>query len=223
MVRGRGPHRFVTDESGASMIETLVVINILIVLVAGFIEFGVAMNQWSLAAKATQVGARLAAVSDPVDSSLSSWTGLGDPTTNPPTGPFPGDAVADNYSILCRGALGTCVNEGGAYSRTPAFDAAAMARLINGSSGDCNATGTFLGMCDVLPRITAANVDVRYQFTGLGYAGRPGGPIPTITVSLTGLTFDFLLLGRLLGLNNLNIPAYTATVVGEDLSKTWSP
>jgi hypothetical protein len=71
-------------------------------------------------------------------------------------------------------------------------------------------------------------VNVDYTFTNLGYAGRPsgtgktGGPVPTITVSLTGLTFNFLLLGNLLGLGNIPIRPFPTTIVGEDLSTTYN-
>jgi hypothetical protein len=220
--------RFVAEECGVSLVETLIVLNILVLIVVAFVEFGFAMNQWNLAAKATQVGARLATVSNPVDSSLSAWTGLGPDTTTPP---FPGDPVTDSFNILCRGTTATCVLESGTYSGgTPTYDTNAMGRLIDGADYDgsdpphCDASGTRIGMCDVLPKIRPENVEVRYRFTGLGYAGRPGGPVPTITVSLTGLTFDFLLLGSLLGLDNqVDLPAFATTIVGEDLSTTYSP
>jgi hypothetical protein len=223
--------RFAADQCGASLVQTLIVLNILVLIVAAFVEFGVAMNQWNLAAKATQVGVRLASVSNPVDSSLSAWTGLGPDSS---TAPFPGDPVAESFNILCRGTTissGTCALESGTYSGgTPTYNAAAMGRLIYGSDfnpsdpadQNCDASGTRIGMCDVLPKIRPDNVEVRYQFTGLGYAARPGGPIPTITVSLTSLTFDFLLLGSLLGLDDqLDLPAFATTIVGEDLSTTF--
>ena len=35
-------------------------------------------------------------------------------------------------------------------------------------------------MCQIFSRIKPENVVVEYVHTGLGYAGRPGGPIPTI-------------------------------------------
>ena len=55
------------------------------------------------------------------------------------------------------------------------------------------------GMCDVFSRVQPQNVIVTYEQTGLGFAGRPGGPVPTITVELTGLTFNYVFLGGLFG------------------------
>jgi hypothetical protein len=63
-----------------------------------------------------------------------------------------------------------------------------------------------------------ANVVVEYVHTGLGYAGRPGGPIPTIRLSLTGLNFDFIILNRLIGLPQISMSSLMATATGEDLS-----
>lgn len=197
------------------MVELIIVINVVLLLLIAFIEFGVAMNQWNLAAKSVQVGARLASVSDPVDQDLSAYTGL-------ETGSSPGDPIdqaSNDFTTTCQ--AGTCPS--GTY------DAAAMNRLVFGSDNACDATPPTIGMCDVFNPVAAGNVVVTYGFTGLGYAGRPsstgkaGGPVPTITVSLTGLTFNFLLLGGLLGLNTLPIPAFPVTMVGEDLSKSYNP
>ena len=50
-----------------------------------------------------------------------------------------------------------------------------------------------------------ANVSVSYAYTGLGFAGRPGGPVPTITVELQNLNFQFFFLGGLMGFGNIAI------------------
>ena len=74
-----------------------------------------------------------------------------------------------------------------------------------------------MGMCDVFTRIRPQNVVIRYQFTGLGYAGRPGGMVPTITVSLKELQFNWVALSGLLGLGPITIPGLKTTITGEDL------
>jgi hypothetical protein len=61
---------------------------------------------------------------------------------------------------------------------------------------------------------------VVYKQTGLGYAGRSLGPVPTITVSLNAasskakLPFKFFFLP----FATLNIPQVTTTITGEALS-----
>ncbi|TIX52612.1 MAG: pilus assembly protein, partial [Mesorhizobium sp.] len=49
---------------------------------------------------------------------------------------------------------------------------------------------------------------------------RLGGPVPTITVRLQNLTFQFFFLGGLLGYGNLTLPSMLSTVTGEDLRST---
>jgi hypothetical protein len=73
-------------------------------------------------------------------------------------------------------------------------------------------------MCHLYSAITPANVTITYTQTGLGYAGRPGGPVPTITVSLQNLRFHFFFLDALLGFAEMTMPAMTTTTTGEHLS-----
>jgi hypothetical protein len=74
----------------------------------------------------------------------------------------------------------------------------------------------YAGMCNMFDRIAVANVKVTYTNTGLGYAGRPGGLVPTITVQLQNIPFQFFFIGWLLG-NTITIPPMTTTITGEDL------
>ncbi len=58
---------------------------------------------------------------------------------------------------------------------------------------------------------------VEYEQTGLGFAGRPGGPVPSITVRLTGLNFNFVVLNDLLGLPAIPMSGLAATATAEDM------
>ena len=73
-------------------------------------------------------------------------------------------------------------------------------------------------MCDIFPRIGPANVVVVYTQTGLGFVGRPGGPVPTVTVALQNLPFEFFFLGALMRFNKVPMPALTTSITAEDLS-----
>ncbi len=73
-------------------------------------------------------------------------------------------------------------------------------------------------MCDIFGRITPANVIITYAQSGLGFAGRPGGPVPTITVSVKDLRLQFFFLRGLAGLDDLEIPPSTTSMTAEDLS-----
>ena len=68
--------RLLQDRSGASMVEFSIVVFFFLVLTGGVVEFTHGWFQWNSASKALQAGVRLAAVSDPISSDLSSMTGL---------------------------------------------------------------------------------------------------------------------------------------------------
>ena len=59
------------DETGAVFVEVAVLFPIIITVLFGSVDLLYAFYQWNAAAKAVEVGARIAAVSDPVASSLN--------------------------------------------------------------------------------------------------------------------------------------------------------
>lgn len=191
--------RFRQDENGISLVEGLIVFPLVLLAYATFVEFGFALFQWNQTVKAMQLGARLAAVSDPLPVDMSALTA---DYPSDQGGPTPVAA----QSVSCGAGSTAC-------------DAARMNRLIFGDDGSCTpAAGTLLGMCDLHPQIGADNVLITYHRSGLGYVGRPDGPVVTVTVEARNLTFNFFFLGALLGLNSLEIPAHPVTITGEDLS-----
>ena len=196
--------RLRSDERGGVLVEATVMLVIIFTFVLGSVDFLMAMYQWNAAAKAVQLGARIAAVSAPVSSDLATMTGVGG-------GVNPGDPMPD-FTRVCDGAAATC--SGGTFSAT-ALDTIVYGR----GSGNCTGATSYynFGMCDVFNRIAPANVVITYTQTGLGYAGRPGGPVPTITVTLQNLPFRFFFLGGLMGFGNIQI-APIATETGEDMS-----
>jgi Flp pilus assembly protein TadG len=204
------------DEAGGALVEATVLIPILFVFLLGSVDFLYAFYQWTAASKAAQLGARLAAVSDPVATGL---TGNSNIATLAVSGTvLLGDAMPD-FQVTC--ASGACSCTRGTCAGMGTYSAAAMNTIVFGrGSAACNDTTNYYnaGMCDIFPRITAANVKIVYDQTGLGYAGRDAGPVPTIAVSLQNLTFQFFFLNGLRGFANLAMPAFTTTVTGESLS-----
>ncbi|MGX5799721.1 TadE/TadG family type IV pilus assembly protein [Bradyrhizobium sp. Arg314] len=206
--------QFIRSEEGATMVELAISLTLLLVLTLGFVDFGFAFYQWNAATKAVQIGARMASISDPVASALTTAA----PTTTPGA-----PVVAGAYGpFVCSysGTTGSCSNGG-------AFSAAAFSRIFRGDTANTNddacpnqATGQRPGMCHFFPGLQRANVVVTYTATGLGYQTRLGGPVPTITVSLQNINFQFFFLGGLLGFSNLTVPSMQSTVTGEDLKST---
>ncbi len=193
-------------ESGAALLEFTVVVMVFLLVLFGTVEFSYLFYQWNAATKAVQFGARLAAVSPPVSSDLSALTGM-------EGGTLPGGAM-EPFNRACVGATGVC--SGGTYSAT------AMQTLVYGRGNTVCVnppqSQLTIGMCNLFWRITPQNVTVSYNYTGLGYAGRPGGPVPTITVELSGLTFQYIFLNGLVpGLSSKSLPGFRTTMTGEDL------
>jgi hypothetical protein len=159
----------------------------------------------------------MAAISNPVVTELATATDA----AAMPAGAIVGNPVpSGTYSYSCspNDALASCGTGGGTI-------------VVNnfrqvfygdpdGTTYRCgNPTGR-LGMCDFFPRLKPSNVTIEYFSSGLGYWTRPDGPVPTVRVSLHGVTFDFLFLA-VIGLNQITMPAMTTTVTGEDLGTCY--
>jgi Flp pilus assembly protein TadG len=219
MVRPRHLAQFRREDDGATLVEFSIVMMMLFTVVLGFVDFGYALYQWNAASKAVQVGARLAAVSNPVASDLETFTGHDEGTTTP-------GGASLTYECVCDGADGVCGN-GDTYTcpGDAVYSETAMDRIVFGSDGVCgapvSADNPRRGMCDIYWRIAPENVSVDYVYSGLGFATRPEGPVPTIRVSLENLQFQFFFLGDLLGFGDMTLPSMASTITGEDLSRCW--
>lgn len=199
---------FCRDTRGIALSEALLTFPIVLLVFAAFVEFGFAMSQWNQTVKALQYGARLAAVSDPLvpvaTFNATFPTEAADPLNN-------GKAAPNDASIAA-----TCTGAGCSVE---------LKRIVYGSAAvdacPSRATVARAGMCHINPRIDASNVVVTYQRSGLGYWGRPTGPVLTMRLEVTGVTFDLPILGALLGLGDITVPAHPVTITTEDL-KTCS-
>src|SRR5215831_18575195 len=206
---------FLRDQQGSVLVEVTITLSITLILLFGAIDFLLLFYQWNAAAKAVQIGARLAAVSDPVASGLNNLSQAVVSASVPPGAAMP------NFVVTCDGRTATCTCNGNACRGMKGYDGAAMNTIVFGrGSSSCSdaKSADVAGMCDIFPRITPANVKIVYAQTGLGYAGRPGGPMPTITVSLQNLPFQFFFLRGLMGFHDFQIPASTVSLSAEDLS-----
>jgi Flp pilus assembly protein TadG len=199
----RGKPALWRDASGAVAVEFALVGGVFIMLLVGIMEFGTAYWQWNQATKALQLGVRLAAVSNPVSSDLASYTGVSSTVQEGDPMPY--------FQRICNGSKSEC--SGGTY------DINAMRTIVYGRGNtSCPTTlQPYPPMCQVFPRIKPQNVIVEYTQTGLGFAGRPGGPLPSITIRLTGLNFDFVVLKNFAGLTAIPMTGISATATAEDL------
>jgi len=210
--------RLIRDEDGGPLVEVAIILPILITFLFGGVDFMNALYQWNAAAKAAEIGARIAAVSDPVASGLNSI-----PANVLSSSVASGSPMPD-FAVSCDGGAAACACVSGACDGMGSYSAAAMGLIVYGRAGKetCTppASEYFAGMCNIDPPIAPQYVTVVYAQTGLGYAGRSVGPVPTITVSLnaasskTKLPFKFFFLP----FEAIDIPQVTTTITGEALS-----
>jgi Flp pilus assembly pilin Flp len=209
--------RFARDNNGAVLVEATIMMTIMFVLVLGSVDFLFAFYQWNAVAKAVQVGARIAAVSDPVATGLNGLSAAVVSASLRPGSTMP------PFTVTCDGGTTTCTCDGACIG-VRGYNATALDTIVFGrgsvACGDATSSYT-AGMCDIFDRITPANVRIVYTQpaapAGLGYAGRPGGPAPTIKVSLQNIPFRFFFLGALLGFRDIQISEVPTTITGEDL------
>lgn len=202
--------KFRREEGGLVLVEAMLTFPIVILMMVAMIEVGMAVFQWNLTVKALQVGARLAAVSDPIVGATAYAT-LDDDFGQPfpdSTPRVPGDPVPANIrKVSCGAGAASC-------------DVAALARVMTG--GDtCGSTtvGGPSGICDVAIFIRPENLRFTYYRAGLGYVGRPFGTVTNITVELRNQYFDFLFLDRLIPIaGRIRIPSHPVSITSEDIS-----
>uniref|UniRef100_A0A2A3JZT2 Pilus assembly protein TadE n=2 Tax=Alloyangia mangrovi TaxID=1779329 RepID=A0A2A3JZT2_9RHOB len=204
----RALHRqpFLRETSGLAMTEALIVVPVLMLVCGAMVEFGLMVYEWNQTLKAMQVGARRAAVSTPLTdiSALSDYgasLSQGDPVPMPPPDP---PEPGNTYAVSCGAGASPC-------------DEAALTRLMNGSDDDGSG---ITGIRDIAPFIAPENIRITYQHSGLGYVGRPFGPVLTVTLEVRDLAFDLLLLDMLVP---ITIPAHPVAITSEDLSDCEEP
>ena len=188
------------DQSGSTAAEFGLVLPLLLLLLFGIIDGGRWIWTYNQAEKATQMGARMAIVTNMIEPGVgTSYVGVGGLTQ--------GDVIpASAFGKI------TCTSTGCTCTTTPC--------PTLGTANTIAFNTVVTRMKYFLPSLTAANVTVEYSSSGLGYAGSPVLPdlSPMVTVKIgtpTALQFRPL---TILAITSVNMPAFTTTLSAEDLS-----
>jgi Flp pilus assembly pilin Flp len=198
--------RFKRDESGLAA-EFALVLPLLLLLLLGTIDVGIYAWRINQLEKATQLGARFAAVTDPVTDSFDvSMVGAnaGGSTLQQ------GDRVPTlDFTVSCTSSACSCAGSDCGLLGAVSFDSMNFANLAT-------------RMRTAYPGIQDSNIQIEYRGSGLGFAGDPNGPdiAPLITVRLVNMQYTPVTLSPI-G-TTVNLPDFAYSLTSEDASGTAS-
>ena len=195
---------FFRHQGGMSAVELAILAPVLFTAVLSTFDLGLYFWRWNQAVQAARLGARVAAVSNPVSSDLSTATGVAGAVQ-------PGDTVGA-YQRVCSGGTKTCTSG--------VFNEAALNRIFYGPSGAGCGDATSreaAGMCDVLSTLELSDVSITYSASGIETAGVAGSLRPLVTVRISGAGPRLVLFDKILP---ANLPVTEMTMLAEDLRST---
>ena len=188
------------DRSGGSAAEFALVLPLLILFLLGILDGGRFLWETNKAEKATQVGARVAIVTDVLDDGLATEQYV-DQTVGGIT-LTQGDVIPAAALGELKCDIGGCDCESGTCPQAGTFNTAAFNAIVQ-------------RMSYLKPGIAASDVTITYRGSGLGFAGDPNGMqiSPLVTVELNGVQFRPLVL---FGAIPINLPTFRTTLTAED-------
>jgi len=194
--------RLTTDTKGATAAEFGIVLPLFILFLLGIIDVGRWLWTYNHLEKATQMGARMAVVTNAALGTETAHTGIYASYIG-----IGGLTPGDNIPASALGKI-TCTNSSCTCTTTPCPSVSAF----NSADFDRVANDMKLFYHEVDP----TNVTIEYSSSGLGFAGNPNGPdvAPIVTVRLSGMTFTPLAC-ELVGCS-FAMPAFVASLTYED-------
>ena len=219
------------SDRAASSAEFALVLPLFLILIFGIIDAGRFAWEYNKAEKATQVGARVAIVTNVLSAELrdEGYAGQTEGVDDPDTVKVEKIGAGDRIPA---GALGTlrCTSGGCTCETTPCPSG------VGTVDSDTFNNTLVARMKAISPTIEAANVEVRYSGSGFGFAGSASGggggggggggatePMeisPLITVTLRDMKFHPVTC--LVFLCELNLPNIATTLTAEDASGAFS-
>ncbi|MGV3512818.1 MAG: TadE/TadG family type IV pilus assembly protein [Novosphingobium sp.] len=201
---------FLKDELAATTAEFALVVPLFILFVFGAIDVGGFAWKINKLEKATQMGARMAVVTDPVATALLTESYIGKAVTVGGT-----TVTLTQGSTIPAEALGktVCTTSGCSCS----------ANCLSASTANSTALTNVANRMRVFDSsIQDSNVQIEYVGSGLGYAGDPDGMeiAPLVTVRLVNMQYQPMV-GVLLNAA-IDLPDFAFTLPMEDGSGTTS-
>jgi Flp pilus assembly protein TadG len=203
------------SQSASGSAEFALVLPLLLLLLFGVIDGGRLLYEYNEAEKATQVGARVAVVTNVLSPQLRDEDYAGKTIAGKLL--IPGDRIPAEAlgTLTCTSAGCTCTTAPCPAGVGP-VDSATFTNVL------------VARMQQIYPVITAANVEVRYSGSGFGSAANASGGgggteqieiSPLVTVALKDVEFRPL---TSLMLATLSLPTFSTTLSAEDASGSYS-
>ena len=211
------------DCEGSALLEFTVVFPIFMLVAFGTVDVSYMLFEWAQANKATYAGARVAVVSNPVASGVTSLTystqstELGVSCFNAADGTVNTTASCPTVSTVCTPSSGT----GGSCTGGYTFDNTAFSLVFSAMQG-------------IFSRLQRQDVQISYQTNGLGYVGELSttntNALPmNVTVSIRCMTHQIFFIGNFIsgaapgagcpaGAAGPAIPAFSTTIQSESMN-----
>lgn len=190
---------FARDRRAATSAEFALVLPLMLLFLLGIIDVGRYAWNVNQLEKAAQMGVRFAVVTNPVEGGLTTTSYVGNTACSGGVALTPGDPI-------CREAFGreVCTSAGCTCASSPcvstSFQSAAFANVL-------------ARVQDFAPSVAAANLNVEYAGSGIGYAADPDMALaPVVTVALVDVDFTAI---SLLGIT-LSLPDVRRSLTMED-------
>lgn len=200
------------DAAGGALVEFTLCAALLLFVLFAAIEGGLVMSSWNQSTKAAQAGARHLVVRPPLAAGVPDARGK-NPNRDPTTIRFGelcgGDPANDACGAVATRSCTIAVGDG----TTTCADAAGAGTLLE-RMRRLSPIGLGAGR--------AGTITVTYTDTGLGFVGGPY--VPALTLRITGLRYELVATAGLSGLlggagdTGVDLPAITASLIGEDLA-----
>jgi len=172
--------------------EGLMVFPIMVLAVAACVEFGFLLHQWNSGAKAMQMGVRKLIVTEPVTSDFYDVFSFNDNET--------GELINASAGVSSTCGAGT----------GNVCDATIMERIVEGN-------GAWKGLQAYFPALLVEDIRVTYERNGLGYEGRPDGPVVSVRMELIRGSINLPITSSVLNLLDIEFPPFAVTATSEDL------
>jgi hypothetical protein len=204
---------FRRHDRGVVAAEFALVLPIFLLLVFGMMDVAGYAWRMNMAQKATQYGARLAVVTNPVVSALTTEDYVGDTV---------GGVTLSQGDVIPAAALGeiACSGSGGTPSCT--CKTAPCPAPTMDTTGTAAFNRILARMRGIDPSISSSNLVVEYRGSGVGYAGDPYGMqiAPLTTVRLVNMQYRPWM--GLLFSGGIGLPSVSYTLSSEDAQGTAS-